>query len=123
MQVPVAHVPVKSSFSVEPEEQEEKSDPWPSISLHVGLESQQSDAKQVSVTQLVMRENIYSLNDYGGNKSVVIAKGATCNHVTVEDEINGYQGSDEKDAHVLETHVKKSLHLQGTSTVYMAIVE
>ena len=69
------------------------------------------------VTQLVMRENIYSLNDYGGNKSVVIAKGATCNHVTVEDEINGYQGSDEKDAHVLQTHVKKSLHLQGTSTV------
>ena len=49
-------------------------------------------------TDLIMRENIYSLGQYGGSESVVLA-GADrwskvhCAGVVVEDDIDGWQGS------------------------------
>ena len=61
------------------------------------------------VTQLVMRENTYSLNQYGGNASIVISNGATCEHVTVEDEINGYQGGGGGPP-VRQTRLRTSMH-------------
>lgn len=67
------------------------------------------------VTQLVMRENIYSMNQYGGNSSVVVTDSATCDHVTIEDEINGYQGGGGGPP-ILQTRVRTSIHQRNSST-------
>ena len=56
---------------------------------------------------LEVRENIYSLNQYGGNASVVVAPGAVCGRgVVVEDEINAKQGGGTQ--RILQTRVRKS---------------
>ena len=74
------------------------------------------------VTQMIMKENMFSLNQYGGNKSVVVADGARCSQVTVEDNINAYQGTQEKSMHVLSTRLKrrrKFVAIENTTGVFV----
>ena len=64
---------------------------------------------------LVMRENIYSMDQYGGNQSIVLAStgAVTCSAVVVEDDINGQQNS--QPVTILQTSATQSLY-QKSST-------
>ena len=57
----------------------------------------------------------YSLNQYGGNSSVVVDPGATCKGVTITDEIDGEQSSP-KGKVVRQTVVRRSLHMQSSTS-------
>ena len=68
-----------------------------------------------SIQGFVMRENIYSLNDYGGNVSIVLAdKNATCHNVVIEDDIYAQQNSNP--VQLLRTVSRKSLYLQNATS-------
>ena len=70
------------------------------------------------VQQLIMRNNIYSLDKYGGKNSIVVDVGAKCgNGVKIEEDINGEQ-TVSKTAFVRQTRVKRSL-FQKDATVWV----
>ena len=75
----------------------------------------------------VMRENIYSMNDFGGNESIVLQPSAgqsrsgekfspSCHSVVVEDEIDAEQ--DSRAHFVYETSARKSLY-QSNATQWV----
>ena len=66
------------------------------------------------VAWLTMKDNIYSLNQYGGNKSVVVPMGTKCMLVDIVDEINANQGKRDSST-VLQTRLKRSIQLDGRS--------
>ena len=66
------------------------------------------------VSWLTMKNNIYSLNQYGGNKSVVVPPGTKCQWVDIVDEIDGNQGKAGSSI-VLQTRLKKSVRLNKSS--------
>ena len=71
-----------------------------------------------NVEGLVMRENIYSLNDYGGNVSIVLQnKTAICNNVVIEDAIYAQQNSNP--VQLLRTVSRKSLHLKDATSWHL----
>jgi hypothetical protein len=65
-----------------------------------------------TVGQLIMRGNIYSLDQRSGNNSIAIQKGATCNKVSIENYINGEQ-AEGLVAFVRQTRVRRSLSQKG----------
>lgn len=81
-----------------------------------------------SLEGFVMRENIYSMNDFGGNESIVLRPSAgrshvdgekfspACHSVVVEDEIDAEQ--DSRAHFVYETSAKKSLY-QSNATQWV----
>jgi len=71
-----------------------------------------------NVQGLVMRENIYSLNDQGGNVSIVLDnKNATCHNVVIEDAIYAQQNSNP--VQLLRTVSHKSLYMKNTTTWHL----
>ena len=71
-----------------------------------------------NVQGLVMRENIYSLNDYGGNVSIVLQdKTATCHNVVIEDAIYAQQNA--KPVQLFRTVSRKSLYLKNATSWHL----
>jgi hypothetical protein len=71
---------------------------------------------------LVMRENVYSLNDYGGDESIVLQPSSsgsgggglpTCSKVVVEDDIDAEQST--APHHIRATSARQSLYQQNAT--------
>eukprot|EP00939_MAST-03C_sp_MAST-3C-sp1_P003382 g3382.t1 len=71
-----------------------------------------------NVQGLTMRDNIYSMNDYGGNTSVVLeggSAGVLCTNVVIEDAIDAQQN--QQPVRLLRTVARQSLY-QKQSTIW-----